>query len=97
MHIEADWTSLEGIATNLLDGNVIAIVIAVVFTLAVPALLHYFLYRQVASPAVRNFLLLGPSGSGKTALVSLVWSRNSLALFSTLLVYVQQFLARLTD
>ena len=73
MHsIQADWKSLEGIATNLLGGNIIAIIVAVIFTLAVPALLHYFLYRQVASPAIGNFLLLGPSSSGKTALVSLV-------------------------
>lgn len=66
------WNSLEGILTNLLDGNLIAIVVAVVFTFSLPVLLHFFLYRKRASPGCSNFLLLGPSGAGKTAVFSLV-------------------------
>lgn len=75
---QAEWTSLTGIATNLLDGNVVAMVVAVVFTISVPMLLHYFLYRKQASPDCSNFLLLGPSGAGKTAFLQLV----SLAQFN---------------
>lgn len=66
------WNSQAGILTNLLDGNVIAIVLAVFITFSVPLLLHYIFYRRVVSPGCSNFLLLGPSGAGKTALFSLV-------------------------
>jgi signal recognition particle receptor subunit beta len=36
----------------------------------VPILLHYFLYRAAAAPAVPTFIVLGPSGAGKTSLVT---------------------------
>lgn len=71
------WNSQAGILTNLLDGNVIAIVLAVFITFSVPLLLHYIFYRRVASPGCSNFLLLGPSGAGKTALFSLLEAKTS--------------------
>lgn len=69
---ELDWSSLRGIATNLLAGNLIAIFTAAAVVLSVPFILHYLLYRRVASPPISTFVLLGPSGSGKTALLTLV-------------------------
>ncbi|BDD60549.1 hypothetical protein MPDQ_004193 [Monascus purpureus] len=71
------WNSQAGILTNLLDGNVIAIVLAVFITFSVPLLLHYIFYRRVVSPGCSNFLLLGPSGAGKTALFSLLEAKTS--------------------
>ena len=74
MSSQAGWNSVTGIATMLLDGNWIAITIAVLFTFGVPVLLHVIFFRSVASPPSSNFLLLGPSGAGKTALTVLVCS-----------------------
>jgi signal recognition particle receptor subunit beta len=71
---DLDWSSVRNIATNLLDGNPIAILVTVVITVFTPVLLHYLLYRSAASPASSSFILLGPSGAGKTALFSLVRS-----------------------
>ncbi|KAJ9272240.1 hypothetical protein DTO212C5_1745 [Paecilomyces variotii] len=76
MTTDADWTSLRGIATNLLDGSPIAILITAVIAFGFPILLHYLLYRGAASPPSTSFLLLGPSGSGKTALFSLLEGKS---------------------
>jgi signal recognition particle receptor subunit beta len=67
-----DWSSVRGIATNLLTGNPTTILLAVVVAFSVPILLHYLLYRGVTSPTLASFILLGPNGTGKTALFSLV-------------------------
>lgn len=72
MSSQASWKSVTGIATLLLDGNPIAIVIALVVAFGVPVFLHFFFYRAAASPPSSNFLLLGPSGAGKTAFTTLV-------------------------
>lgn len=75
-HFPEDWkASLESIATTLLDGNPIAILLALVATLSLPILLHLFFYRKGAIPSLSTFVLLGPSGSGKTAFLSLVCSQ----------------------
>ncbi|KAE8554592.1 hypothetical protein EYB25_003132 [Talaromyces marneffei] len=77
--LPADWkTSLASIATTLLDGNPTAILLALVITLSLPILLHFFFYRKAASPSLSTFVLLGPSGSGKTAFLSLVESASLL-------------------
>lgn len=72
MESHADWRSIGGIATSLLDGNPIAIAITAFIAFGLPILLHLIFYQTVASPPSSNFLLLGPSGAGKTALLSLV-------------------------
>lgn len=72
MQSHANWKTLEGIATSLLDGSPIAIAVTVFIAFGLPILLHLIFYRTVASPPSSNFLLLGPSGAGKTALLSLV-------------------------
>lgn len=74
MGSKADWSSLEGIITSLLDGNPIAILVTAFIAFGLPVLLHLIFYRTVATPPVSTFLLLGPSGAGKTALVTLVSS-----------------------
>lgn len=72
MSSQAGWNSVTGIATLLLDGNLIAITVALVVAFGVPVLLHLVFYRAAASPPSSNFLLLGPSGAGKTAFTTLV-------------------------
>jgi signal recognition particle receptor subunit beta len=72
MSSQAGWNSVTGIATLLLDGNLVAIVIAIVIAFGVPVFLHLVFYRAAASPPSSNFLLLGPSGAGKTAFTTLV-------------------------
>lgn len=72
MATEPGWNSVAGIATNLLDGNLVAIAIAMLITFGVPVLLHVIFYRSAAAPPSSNFLLLGSSGAGKTAFTSLV-------------------------
>ncbi|KAL2221454.1 signal recognition particle receptor beta subunit-domain-containing protein [Thermoascus aurantiacus ATCC 26904] len=74
---ELEWSSLRNIATNLLDGNPIAIIVTAVIAFGFPLVLHYLLYRKVASPPSTSFILLGPSGAGKTALLSLLESKSS--------------------
>jgi hypothetical protein len=71
---DLDWSSPRAIATNLLDGNPIAILVTVILAFGLPVLLHYLLYRKAASPPRSTFILLGPSGAGKTSLFSLVSS-----------------------
>lgn len=72
MSSQANWNSVNGIATLLLSGNLVAITIAILFTFGVPIALHIFFFRVVACPPSSNFLLLGPSGAGKTAFTTLV-------------------------
>lgn len=72
MDSHANWSSVSGIATKLLDGNPIAIAVTIFIAFGLPVLLHLIFYRTVATPPSSNFLLLGPSGAGKTALLSLV-------------------------
>ncbi|QKX59002.1 uncharacterized protein TRUGW13939_06131 [Talaromyces rugulosus] len=77
MSSKANWSSPSGIATTLLDGNPISILITVTLTLLLPVLLHLFLYRKAVNPPSSTFLLLGPSGSGKTAFLTLLESASS--------------------
>ncbi|OJJ50457.1 hypothetical protein ASPZODRAFT_173502 [Penicilliopsis zonata CBS 506.65] len=77
MEGQVGWTSVGGVLTNLLDGNPIAIAVAIVIAFGLPVLLHMIFFRAAASPPLRNFLLLGPSGGGKTALFSLLESKSS--------------------
>lgn len=85
MSSQAGWDSVTGIVTLLLDGNLIAIAVAILIAFGVPIALHIIFYRSAASPPSSNFLLLGPSGAGKTAfatlvgLIFLVFSGNTLA------------------
>ncbi|OOQ88869.1 SRP receptor beta subunit [Penicillium brasilianum] len=79
MSSQASWNSVTGIATLLLDGNWIAIAVAIVVAFGVPILLHLVFYQTAASPPSSNFLLLGPSGAGKTAFTTLLESKSSLA------------------
>ncbi|OOF92306.1 hypothetical protein ASPCADRAFT_55399 [Aspergillus carbonarius ITEM 5010] len=76
MHSHGDWTSVEGIATSLLDGNPIAIAVTLFIAFGLPVLLHLIFYQTVASPPSSNFLLLGPSGAGKTALLTLLETKS---------------------
>ncbi|KAI9373146.1 signal recognition particle receptor beta subunit-domain-containing protein [Aspergillus egyptiacus] len=73
------WTAFEAVATKLLEGSPLGILIAVIITFGIPILLHFVFYRTVASPPSSNFLLLGPSGAGKTALLTLLESKSSFA------------------
>ncbi|PYH95367.1 P-loop containing nucleoside triphosphate hydrolase protein [Aspergillus ellipticus CBS 707.79] len=77
MHSQGDWSSLEGIATGLLDGNPIAIAVTIFIAFGFPVLLHLVFYRAVASPPSSNFLLLGPGGAGKTALLNVLEAKTS--------------------
>jgi signal recognition particle receptor subunit beta len=74
MGTELGWSSPRAIATNLLDGTPIAILVTVIIAFGLPILFHYLLYRKAATPPTSTFVLLGPSGAGKTALFSLVGS-----------------------
>lgn len=67
-----DKTSIESIATFLLDGHPIAILLALVIAITLPVTLHWALYRKAASPSLSTFMLLGPSGAGKTAFLTVV-------------------------
>ncbi|XHG02821.1 hypothetical protein AWENTII_006147 [Aspergillus wentii] len=77
MGLQLNWRSAEAIATSLLDGNPIAIVVTAFIAFGLPVLLHIIFYRTVASPPSSNFLLLGPSGAGKTTLLSLLEAKSS--------------------
>ncbi|KKZ59635.1 hypothetical protein EMCG_05393 [[Emmonsia] crescens] len=70
-----DW-SPSGIATTLLSGNPIAILIACTIAFSLPIVIHFLLYQSSPAKASKDFLLLGPSGSGKTALCSLLERRS---------------------
>ncbi|OAX78627.1 hypothetical protein ACJ72_07063 [Emergomyces africanus] len=70
-----DW-SPSGIATTLLSGSPIAILITSAIAFSLPILIHFLLYRGSPEKAPKDFLLLGPSGSGKTAFCSLLEQRS---------------------
>lgn len=67
-----EQTVLNRIATTLLSGNWVGIVITALIAFGLPALLHLLLYKAAPTAVSDDFLLLGPSGSGKTAFCSLV-------------------------
>ncbi|KIV96752.1 hypothetical protein PV10_00574 [Exophiala mesophila] len=72
------WSSPDGWLTRLFSGDPLAIAIAFIVTLTLPALLHYYFYTQSArSQLTPTFLLLGASGAGKTSLVSLLQKQSS--------------------
>ncbi|EEH40138.1 hypothetical protein PAAG_08987 [Paracoccidioides lutzii Pb01] len=71
-----DW-SPSGIATTLLSGNPVVILLTGIIAFSLPFFLHFLLYRSSPKSASRDFLLLGPSGSGKTALCSLLEQRST--------------------
>ncbi|KAH8695918.1 putative SRP receptor beta subunit [Talaromyces proteolyticus] len=78
-----DWSSPGAIATTLLDGNPIAILITLAVALLLPTLLHYSLYRKAANPASSSFILLGPSGAGKTSFLTSLESASQRAKTAT--------------
>ncbi|CAL5874877.1 uncharacterized protein PFLUO_LOCUS9179 [Penicillium psychrofluorescens] len=90
MATEPGWNSVAGIATNLLDGNLVAIAIAMLITFGVPVLLHVIFYRSAAAPPSSNFLLLGSSGAGKTAFTSLLEAKSSPASKKSHLTHTSQ-------
>ncbi|PWY63896.1 P-loop containing nucleoside triphosphate hydrolase protein [Aspergillus heteromorphus CBS 117.55] len=90
MRSQGDWSSFEGIVTGLLDGNPIAIAVAVFIAFGLPVLLHLIFYRAVASPPSSNFLLLGPGGAGKTALLTLLEAKTSLTRKDSRLTHTSQ-------
>ncbi|KAF7119094.1 hypothetical protein CNMCM5793_008833 [Aspergillus hiratsukae] len=85
-----DWGLAERIFTSLLDGNLVAIAVAIIIAFGLPVLLHFIFYRTVASPPLSNFLLLGPSGAGKTALLSLLESKTSRSAKTTPVTHTSQ-------
>ncbi|KAK2750697.1 hypothetical protein FQN57_002770 [Myotisia sp. PD_48] len=68
--------SIRDIATKLLSGNIVAILIAFAVAFSLPIILHWYLYRTGSTERSTEFLLLGPSGSGKTAFCSLLEQRR---------------------
>lgn len=56
----------------LMGPNLLAIIFGTILALALPILVHYFLYRPRTEPGLPTFLLVGPSGSGKTTLLTYV-------------------------
>ncbi|KAK4943446.1 hypothetical protein LTR10_016937 [Elasticomyces elasticus] len=72
------WSSPDSWPTRLFSGDPIAILIAFLVTISLPALLHLYFYSQTArAKVVPTFLLLGSSGAGKTSLVSLLQKRSA--------------------
>lgn len=69
------WSSPDSVASRLLSGDPIAILVAFLVAVFFPLCLHLFLYRAaVRKPSDPLFVLLGVSGAGKTSLVTLVSS-----------------------
>lgn len=67
------WYDQDSWLTAAFSPNLTTIVITIVVALALPILLHAFLYKKAAAAAqVPTVLLVGPSGSGKTAFATLV-------------------------
>ena len=74
------WSAPDGILSQLLSGDPLAILIAFVVSFSLPLLLHFFLYRATTrAAATPTFLLLGTTGAGKTSLLTLVSSNRSYA------------------
>ncbi|EOA83977.1 hypothetical protein ACJQWK_01032 [Exserohilum turcicum] len=71
------WYDQDSWLTAAFSPNLTTIVITIVVALALPILLHAFLYKKAAAAAqVPTVLLVGPSGSGKTAFATLA-ERNA--------------------
>lgn len=68
----AKHSALEDWATWALSPTISAILLTLLVALALPALIHLYLYRDARSKEIPTFLLVGPSGSGKTSLSTLV-------------------------
>jgi len=67
------WSAPDGLLSLLLSGDPLAILIAFIFAISLPILVHSFLYRASDKSATTpTFLLLGTSGAGKTSLLTLV-------------------------
>src|SRR4051794_7536145 len=70
---EMAWSAPDGLLSRLLSGDPLAILIAFIFAISLPILVHSFLYRTSDKSATTpTFLLLGTSGAGKTSLLTLV-------------------------
>lgn len=76
MGLQLSWESVERIATFLLEGNRIAVAIAIVIAFGAPLLIHWILYQVSESAPLQTFVLLGPSGAGKTSLLRLLEARS---------------------
>ncbi|KAK2762754.1 hypothetical protein FQN54_000928 [Arachnomyces sp. PD_36] len=70
-------SSPADVATALLSGNLVAILVTFLIALSLPLLLHFSLYRSSSSALTNDFILLGPSGGGKTCLFSLLERKSS--------------------
>lgn len=70
-----DWLTLG------LRPHPVTVIITFLIALALPLLVHSYLYRSAQSTQLPAFLLVGPSGSGKTSLLTLV--RPFLSLLSS--------------
>src|SRR5580658_2072284 len=67
------WSAPDGLLSRLLSGDPLAILIAFIFAISLPILVHLSLYRASDKSATTpTFLLLGTSGAGKTSLLTLV-------------------------
>ncbi|KAF2026328.1 P-loop containing nucleoside triphosphate hydrolase protein [Setomelanomma holmii] len=73
------WHDEDSWLTAALSPKLSTILITFIITLALPILLHSWLYRKAAATAtLPTFLLVGPSGGGKTAFTTLT-ERSSVA------------------
>ncbi|KAF1838271.1 P-loop containing nucleoside triphosphate hydrolase protein, partial [Decorospora gaudefroyi] len=71
------WHDQDSWLTAAFSPNLATILLTVVVALALPIILHSFLYRKAAAAtALPTFLLVGPSGAGKTAFTTLA-ERNA--------------------
>lgn len=70
--MDLDWSSIPAIATILLSGHPIIIVIAFLTTIFLPIVLHFLIFHEIDAQSADEIILLGPSGAGKSALVSAV-------------------------
>ena len=67
--MEINWQEW---ATVALRPTLSTVIITFLVAIALPILLHTYLYRQKKSTQLPAFLLVGPSGAGKTSLLTLV-------------------------
>ncbi|TKA62215.1 hypothetical protein B0A55_11792 [Friedmanniomyces simplex] len=63
---------IEDLLTWALSPTISAILVTLIFSLTLPVLIHYYLYKRAVAKELPTFLLLGPSGGGKTALLTLL-------------------------
>ena len=90
-----EQSAVNRIATMLLSGNWLAILITTLIAFGLPALLHVLLYRSSPAALSNDFLLLGPSGSGKTAFCSLVRSASANSSYSSSTMLLTLYLFKL--